>query len=370
LVVLAVVAYINWNKPGYRRGFGDTILVYKNRSYEGAVWKEVEVSKLADMRPQLNFVIGWEDDDYWVGTKGGIFRYKNGTWTNPSQNGSTGGHPRLLDRNSLLFGSYDAHLIREDGVQKLDGEAGGAFYADHGLLYLINNRGHAREHHRVAFTNLKSLGNKSTKYQTITHGDKEFYIHKDNNTVSGGAYDILGQSIKYEYTIGALNNVVQIAPEKCIGTTNGNGYGDKFLAEFRNGIWYEVTKLPWLSRAMWIDCSGTAPKNAVMVGNRGRVIIYQFDGGKREMEVPTPQGGTTSMELICVWGNSIDKLWTMDSNGTVWEKSGNDWRVVVRGLRSEDIEFKDVWVSPTGTIYAVTDYVKGASNNYRLYQLK
>jgi hypothetical protein len=133
------------------------------------------------------------------------------------------------------------------------------------------------------------------------------------------------------------------------------------LAEFRNGIWYEITRLPFRGNSIWIDCSGTTPKNAVLVTDGGRVIIHQFGGGNREMSVPLPPE-TTSMDLFRVWGNNIDKLWTMDTNGTVWEKSGNDWRVVVRGLRRENVTFRDAWVSPTGTVFAITDN--------KLYQLK
>ena len=45
----------------------------------------------------------------------------------------------------------------------------------------------------------------------------------------------------------------------------------------------------------------------------------------------------------------------MDKNGTVWERSENQWRTVVRGMYREDIEFRDAWVSPDGTVIAITE---------------
>jgi hypothetical protein len=342
---------------GYRRGFGDTILKYKNRSYEGASWKEVEISQLAKAIPESNFVIGWEDDDYWVGTSAGIFRYKNGTWTNPSREG-TYRRPQyhraawLLDRNSLLFeGDWgSASLLSENGVTKLDGSARKAFYTDHGLLYMTDGDESSNGRHvKVSFNNPKTLGDKSTKYHEILRDDKEFFIHKDNNTVGNGS-------------ILNIRHIVQIAPGKCIGTVQT---GKWCLVEFRNGIWYEIEDLQlqniWTqSSGIWIDCSGTIPKNVVIVGTHGRVYVHQIGGSTSKMDVPPPQQ-ETSMCLILVWGNSIDKLWTMDDNGTVWEKNGNDWRVVVRKLR-ENIWIKDAWVSPTGTVFAIS--------GSKLYQLK
>jgi hypothetical protein len=45
----------------------------------------------------------------------------------------------------------------------------------------------------------------------------------------------------------------------------------------------------------------------------------------------------------------------MDHNGTVWERAGGASRVVVRGLRGDDVTFRAAWVSPTGAVFAITD---------------
>ena len=385
IVVGLLIAYINRDKianfapglgesmTGYRRGFGDTILTYKNRSYEGAAWQEVSISQLND-NVRLYRVLGWEDDDYWVATYAGVVRYKNGTWIIPyrfnKDNDERFQRVSLLDKDTLFIGLYQerkgifSHLIREDGVhffrqQSRDATtdkarqtpggwsnylyAGMVYYADNGLLYITlwDENFFNRTFEKVTFSDLKTLGDTATTYHRITREDKEYSILTRDNTATGN-------------TIANLRRIIQIAPGKGIGVAGGH------LAEFRNGIWYEIEGSNSLG-VLWLDCSGTTPNNAVSVGKEGRIIIHQFGGGNREMQVPQPQE-TTSMELFRVWGNSIDKLWTMDTNGTVWEKDGNNWRVVVRGLRKDNVEFIDAWVSPTGAVFAITED--------KLYQLK
>ncbi len=45
----------------------------------------------------------------------------------------------------------------------------------------------------------------------------------------------------------------------------------------------------------------------------------------------------------------------MDKNGTVWQRTGNEWRVVVRGMYRDDVKFVDAWVSPNGVVLAITE---------------
>lgn len=345
---------------GYRRGFGDTILTYKNRSYAGAKWEEVKISHLNDddNNPYFYCIAGWEDEDYWIVSSKNInlFRCKNGTWTNPyrqDQSSYSEGFAIPFDKNSMLVSwimgdsAGGTRLFREDGTNiKLPNTYGRACYVDNGLLYVVNCRWESGNFsHKISFTNVDTLGDKSTKYEKITDTDNAYFVHTKDNIV-------MRASVK------DLDNFVSVAPGKCFATV------DNILVEFRNGIWYKIEELPnhrYPSKSMWIDCVGTTPKHAVLVSDEGRVVIHQFGESYREIQVPQPQE-TTSMELFRVWGNNINKFWTMDTNGTIWEKAGNDWRVVVRGLRKDDITFEDAWVSPTGTIYAITDK--------KLYQLK
>ena len=381
VIGLSIIAYINRDKianfspmlgesiTGYRRGFGDTILTYKNRSYEEAAWKEVKFSPLSGDYHDLSKVVGWQDDDYWVVDRNyrglNVFRYKNGMWTNSFQKEEV--HSRsalLLDRDSLLYG---VHLFRDDGAQILDKGhyIDNMCYADNGLIYLMRGNDSMI---KVSFRDVKTLGDQSTKYETITFNDKEYFVHKADNTITRSA-------VHSSRSDRGVKIICQIAPGKAIGMMRLRGYVDtnrgyvdtNFLVEFRNGIWYQGEELPERERysggwsAMWVDCSGTMPKHVVLVSDGGRVAIHQIGGNNRYIPVPTPQG-STSMDLCRVWGNSIDKFWTMDTNGTVWERNGNDWRVVVRGLRKEDIKFRDAWVSPTGNVFAIT--------KDKLYELK
>ena len=58
--------------------------------------------------------------------------------------------------------------------------------------------------------------------------------------------------------------------------------------------------------------------------------------------------------MILVWGVNRDKFWVMDDNGTIWEWNASEWRQILNGMYRDDVEFVDAWVSPRGTVIAVT----------------
>ena len=91
----------------------------------------------------------------------------------------------------------------------------------------------------------------------------------------------------------------------------------------------------------------------VIVGDAGRVVLHRIGGTSLEQTAPTPES-TTSLELIAVWGVSSEHYWVMDSNGSVWERRANQWRLVVRGLYDDDVSFRAAWVAPGGSVFALT----------------
>jgi hypothetical protein len=54
-----------------------------------------------------------------------------------------------------------------------------------------------------------------------------------------------------------------------------------------------------------------------------------------------------------VWGNSPEKFWGMDTWGTVWERTGTEWRQVVAGINEQRFPFDAAWVSPTGRVVGI-----------------
>ena len=104
---------------------------------------------------------------------------------------------------------------------------------------------------------------------------------------------------------------------------------------------------------MWITGPEPTP-TVVLVGYSGWVRVCSFgDRGIDRTLATTPE--PTSRSLMKVWGASPARFWTVDTNGTVWEFSDSDCRVVVRGLRRDGVEFRDAWVSPTGAVFASTE---------------
>ncbi len=132
------------------------------------------------------------------------------------------------------------------------------------------------------------------------------------------------------------------------------------LVRFRDGIWYDVADLKHTESqserpiyCAWIGGSVEAPTVA-LAGPRGWVQVQRIGAGRHEQALAPPQF-PTSLDSISVWGVSPEKYWVMDTSGTVWERAGSDSRVVVRGLKQDDVAFRGAWVSPTGTVFAITD---------------
>ena len=94
--------------------------------------------------------------------------------------------------------------------------------------------------------------------------------------------------------------------------------------------------------------------HVVLVGKGGWVHVQPAGNNGAERTLAT-SAEPTPAHLIKVWGHSPEKFWVMDENGTVWEMNRTESRIVVRGLRREDVLFKDAWVSPTGTVFAITN---------------
>ncbi len=76
----------------HRRGYGDTILRYEDRGYDGAKWEKLpegEAARIAASPPNENSghfgaIRGWDDDNYWITTdqrKAVLFRVREGTWS-------------------------------------------------------------------------------------------------------------------------------------------------------------------------------------------------------------------------------------------------------------------------------------------------
>jgi hypothetical protein len=365
--VASVLPSMGGTLVSYKRGFGDTILKYQDRSYENAAWKKLkEADSLSQIAGADDFkaiagpyrVVGWDDDTFWVVMESGrVFRCRNGHW-------SSQGKPeharepvaRLLDKDTLLIaGGYrnTRHLYQytPDGL------------VDHGDLG-FSNSGAGTEVCPIApdlfycfsrealnrIGTLKVAGGKRTEMPEWKY--KEAFVHRDDNT-----------PLK-EYPVRGIRNTRTLTAGKAVGLAY-QGYrlvSTPKLVSFRNGIWYVVDDLPGHRQTdfrftitdAWFGVKGDALQFVITVGEEGYVYSHMLNGPGLEQPVSAPQENT-SRNLIKVWGVSPEKFWVMDDSGTVWERKGTDWRVVVRGMYRDDVKFVDAWVSPKGNVIAVTD---------------
>lgn len=337
----------------YQRGFGDTILSYQDRGYVGAAWIKMQdadsLLSLASIGQHQAIkpwrVSGWDDSSYWILCKDGdIFHSDDNHWKYlGSQNNIYNPIGRPLSRSCLLtLGSFYYNTT----LYKIEN----ASWTESGELRVGRHYDPSSEKFCIIAPDLSYLLFKDhlTKFEvnskTKLEADKykEAFVHRDDNTP------------------------LKSTPVDSVGLTktpkSGTAWGladesdsdEDILVQFRNGIWYKVDAVKDINpRASWLHGSSSDPDFVVFVGDDGKVLFHELNGSDQLIPITLAQE-TTSGDLIAVWGVNRNKFWVMDKNGTVWERAENQWRTVIRGMYREDIEFLDAWVSPTGTVIAVT----------------
>lgn len=343
---------------GYTRGFGDTVVRYRDRSYDGAKWVKLKESdalaNVGEPTPggpaKLARVVGWDDDNYWVLTDAGrVYHHREGHWRFAgAPAGADLSAARPADADTLwLAGGTNGRLFEVSPAGTVDhGELGSVytdnftelFLPDRGLLYC----------YRGALPGWNKIGTLRLADAVRTEMPEDKYqeavVHSETNA-----------PLK-EYPVRFLRHSRTTRAGGGLAVARNALRTDEFkLVIFRNGTWYAAADLPKRAPAdVWVGGSADDPV-VVLVAKDGWVHVRPPGGkpGADRVLVPPPE--PTSLNLIAVWGTSADKFWTADDTGTVWEFGPADARVVVRGLRREDVTFKDVWASPTGAVYAVTD---------------
>jgi hypothetical protein len=345
----AAASYIG----SYQRGFGDTILSYENRDYEGAGWTKMQdgdsllsLTSIGDhhaIRPWR--VAGWDDNSYWILCKDGdIFHFDDNHWKYlGSQNNLNNPIGRPLSHSCLLsLGSTD----HDTALYKIEH----ASWTDCGEIKGVSHYNVSCEKLCIIAPDLSYLllkycltkfeGNSKTKLEEDKY--KEAFVHRNDNTP---LKDVPVDSVSLTKTPKTGT---------AWGLAEESYSGDNILVQFRNGIWYKVDTVKDIDpHASWLHGLSSDPDFVVVAGEDGQVVIHEINGSDVLVPITLSQE-VTSGDLIAVWGVDRNKFWVMDKNGTVWERAENQWRTVIRGMYREDIEFLDAWVSPTGTVIAVT----------------
>lgn len=364
-VVLGGVSYFLAHRPWnvwnglvpYRRGYADTIIRYADRAYDQARWQKLEetaavgeVTRIAAAGDAslLHRISGWDDDNFVVTRQSGtIVQYRDGHWSLLARiEDADDPVPRMLDADNVLIAGDDTakHLFQASAHGVVDlGEIGRS--GNHAqleitpiapdLIYAYSSEG--------GNGILKVADGQGTQLSWET---KEAFVHTAENV-----------PLK-EYPVALVRYTAVWEAGTAYGIAHQPYWSDskRKVVRYQNGIWYAVDDLPEKYIQLhdaWISGTNESPF-VVLVGEDGYVLVSNIGAGKLEQSVLAAQE-ITSRTLIKVWGADSRKYWVMDENGTVWERNGAESRVVVRGLRKDDVTFLDAWVSPTGTVFAITE---------------
>jgi hypothetical protein len=339
--IFAIRSALDDSLDGFERGYGDTVLRHLDRPYEGAKWTQLkETASFAEMVSignanvtELHRIAGWDDNNLWlVNILGQVFQLRDGHWQFAAKpENAHSPRLRVLDHETVLVAG--THLFKSSPGNLADlGEVNQAseelFPADRGLIY--SYRSYADT---IRFADGVRTALKVDQFKEAT------VQRKDNTPLK-------------EYLVGGIRHVRPVKPGVAFGVAF-SGYGKRKLVRYEHGFWTEFSELPEKeSSDLWLTGPEEAP-HVVQCGKAGWVHVQPANGAGSERTLAPPPD-SSPMNLIKVWGASSDKFWVMDEHGTVWELSRSESRVVVRGLRREDITFRDAWVSPTGAVFAIT----------------
>jgi hypothetical protein len=230
----------------YQRGFGDTILKYKDRSYEGSAWRKLAEAQALDAavegHQRFSGLTGWDADNFVVVTQGAfgpvsVLRMRGGSWqvfarlTSSHANGNAA-CPRLLDADTLVvacgyygyfFGKVTLGGV-EDYGEVLQGQNNQPYTipVDRDLFFFTAT--HSHDLGQAA----KFEGGKQTKLDRSKH--KNAFGHGEGN-VPLTEYPVHGLTLSASYRAGRAVALCQPFPSPPI------------LAECRDGIWYRLEAL-------------------------------------------------------------------------------------------------------------------------------
>lgn len=360
----------------HQRGFADTILRYEDRSYDGAAWRKVKdaeaVEAMVGGRVELCGVAGWDSDSFYVVghalpsrslAERAVVIVSNhaGTWASQAVIKRADGNAttlRLLDRDMLYLTDYyrSAGTHSDVGLYRVDATGVATIWGPESVACDDNEIALVGPDLAYLFVSgidsglpgatVKVAGERATELELDKY--KEAYVHRDDNV-----------PLK-DYPACNIRLVRATGRGQAFGVACGIGEPTVKLVVYRDGIWYDRRdlKLPVVNfdrqrlNDMWACPTGGDAALLVGVGPEGYVLRIDLGGEASDQRLPVASD-PTSMKLIRVWGASPEKYWVMDTHGTVWERGATRWRVVVRGLHHEDVEFRDAWVGPDGSIIAI-----------------
>ncbi len=363
------------------RGFADTILTYADRSYDGSTWSQhnsVDLDTAAKEAREIihrtdlkfNSVVGWNDRSYWVsGSAGPMLHRKDGKWS------FAGFDPRLKDGVCRVANASTVYITGMDQEKSPE-----LFRLDAtGLAHLHTLQLQAVDHKQNGTLLLKSqeemdylkLGN----LWSINVPNKRMLCLEEESLRD--SHHVFEKEVgRDDRPVGAIRHIR--TPSLgigwgCVGKHDVANFrgddwyrpakeGDIILVRFENGRWQakgtivDANLLEGDVTAAWLGGPPGNPKIMVFVGSKGSVFLHRIQERETVQQSinEVNEGRPTSKNLIAVWGVDESKYWVMDSSGTIWQRSKDNWSRVVNGKHDEAVAFIDAWVAPNGNIVAIT----------------
>jgi len=331
------------------RGFADTILRYDDRSYRWAKWEKIldlDETNASRALVKLSGVVGWDAQSFWIVANGNpaaaIQRYREGSWSTLTKvdgcNQIWG--ERSLDANTLIFtGNDGVYKLGPAGLVKYGLRIHGArqelFVVAPDLFYQFDSGG------RMI---IKFANDKRTEDIEDDKKDKRAWVHSEKNVPLVGEYPV--HEVRWTRTYET---------SRALGVAKSWRSDEKRLVDYKGDVWSSVMDIGKQNiNDMWVGLDDGRGRTVVCVGNNGSVMWLLAGNKKSTQDVPVGDEQTDG-NLMMVWGVSLEKYWTMDYSGTIWERSSGDWRLVVKGLYADKVKFKSSWVSPEGVVIAITE---------------
>lgn len=345
---------------GPRRGYGDTVIRYADRDYDGAAW--VERREAAALRAMmtgkrkrigtLKFITGLDRDNMWiVDGIGNLFRLRDGHWSYlaPLSQRMRVAAARILADGGIALGGLPARkqpgfaIWRESGKQTFQTGRMGILRSGH-IFTLADDY--------LQFFTVAGAQNSGTNAFQYVGGqfrklrpdkDRAWFVHSEGNV------PIRDMSLPFIRHTATFQS-----PSRVWGFWQWRNRAA--VLRFENGTWFLVHRLTQGAgalRSVWFG-EDDAGLFMIAAGPGGLVVSWAAGGAEVDQSVTITPQFTTSTDLIAVWGTDRNNYFVMDSSGTLWQRRDNTWRTLVRGLHDRDVIFTDAWVAPDGSVHAIT----------------
>jgi hypothetical protein len=359
---------------GATRGAEGTILAYDATGYKGAVWKIVRGADKENGDAEFRSITGWDANDFLIAgcSKNSVLfrRYRNGTWS--SQILPINGHyaeyrTQCCGRGAFLF-SYSGRSgerlsLYEGATETQLGDWSGlglhcvsAF--GRAAIYRFGSRTYLHPccYDRPSQHESQVFETDGTAIEEISRGKKGYFIKDPTGKEAG----LTAGSIA---VVHAPNAAVRIGVGNYEAGVAGKTWKTS-IATLRDGVWTLDKVLPFetgMVVAAWAHSEG----ELIICGQRGAYIYEK--GQSRTVNLPGNQAPR------CAWGKDLKNFFILTRSGTVLHFVENELREEVADpdLRKDasaqtsgtpegneklfggQQQFRDVWVSPDGVVYAV-----------------